>query len=218
MSTKAKYIQDYAVGFTNPKEWGKATVPKESNLENKGKDALTIAKYWFEKWSEPNIILAMDANSPPTQTTHKDHLMKSFSSWFGGKENSGVFNEEYMDRITVNKCRGPGSDQVHKIGLYNLAMIDYVYTSINDVKLAYELPQLRKIDTSVTYKSYPRGDPEEHFVAEDGSEELVEVELWKLQPSILPKVISGILPSLSVPSDHHPVVVDIIGKDPDITE
>eukprot|EP00468_Gymnochlora_sp_CCMP2014_P010558 CAMPEP_0167764252 /NCGR_PEP_ID=MMETSP0110_2-20121227/13908_1 /TAXON_ID=629695 /ORGANISM="Gymnochlora sp., Strain CCMP2014" /LENGTH=487 /DNA_ID=CAMNT_0007651593 /DNA_START=340 /DNA_END=1803 /DNA_ORIENTATION=+ len=129
-----------------------------------------------------DVIVALDANCPPGETeTHSEGFFKKL--WNPYIEN---LRKGYpVKTASTNKCRGPASNQPKKIGIHALAMIDYIYTNIPHVKYTdvFKLPKFNQ-------------------VKEDKVESTFE-------PDVLLDKDYGILPSLSIPSDHWPLVVDL---------
>lgn len=80
-----------------------------------------------------NIIFSFDANSDPTEIINNESLWKSFhqlydfkSVWDDYFDLNGM-TKKNIRPITVNKIRGPESNQLHKIGLHAYELIDHIY-------------------------------------------------------------------------------------------
>jgi len=87
--------------------------------------------------------------------------------------------------VSVNKMRGPASNQPEKIGEHQCELIDHVFTNGRQSRLQSRLPVVatkEKTSLQVAPKIYP---------SKGGEAEL------------------NLIPSLAMPSDHLPVVVDI---------
>jgi len=145
------------------------------------KDAKASDEIRIPKGSEIAVVFFMDGNSAPgfSAGEFKDGKKDNVCTTLLNSIEPRLKN--YTDEIgtvTVNKIRGPASEQPHKVGEYQLNIVDYLMTS----------DHFQWAD-----KGHP-GDSLPSFSKE---------ELAK--PSECKKAHGEILPSLECPSDHYPV-------------
>lgn len=142
-------------------------------------DALDMLKKEAEK---PRVasVLFMDGNSAPhfAQGRYADGTTTNVFATLAKnlKPELENFAPRTCDYVTVNKIRGPTSEQPHKVGEYQLNIIDYLMKSA-DLEWIEE-----------PSKHLPLFTPEQHA-----------------KPDKYHEVTSQILPSSECPSDHYPV-------------
>ncbi|CAJ1949285.1 unnamed protein product [Cylindrotheca closterium] len=181
-------------------EWKQ--VPYEANYKFDG--LLAFIQYYTQqdaKQTSPRTIFALDTNSRPTfpltdaSSATKGEKTNVWNSIRQGSNlesiwvqtsfldsNGKATNPQYPFVATVNKMRGPSSDQPSKIGEHQLELIDHIFTNARNSHVVKDV-------------------------------QISETEIIPLAPlqyaSKEGKAEVSLNPSMSMPSDHLPVVVDI---------
>lgn len=148
----------------------------------------------------PRTVLALDTNSRPTfpltdaSATNSEKTNVWHSILQGSKlesiwvqtslldSNGNPTNPRYPFIASVNKMRGPSSDQPSKIGEHQLELIDHIFTNARNSHVVKDV----QINEAIRIALAPL-----QFASKDGKAEV------------------SLNPSMSMPSDHLPVVVDI---------
>lgn len=139
---KKEVTKDTTIDINDPNliEFENVVKIKKNGVESR--DKKTVFKYIEELTANNIVIFAMDANSKPQGVTYKNHenhlpnsvwqllheIYNFYNIWddYFSKEGFPI-NKNYP--ISVNKMRGPASNQINKIGEHAFELIDHIYYS-----------------------------------------------------------------------------------------
>jgi endonuclease/exonuclease/phosphatase family metal-dependent hydrolase len=158
---------------------------------------LSFVQYYSSMSETSRTIFALDTNSRPTfplteAGNQKTNVWNSIleqsdleSVWVQSSildTDGKATNPKLPFVASVNKMRGPSSDQPTKIGEHQLELIDHVFTNARNSRLVKDV----ELGESIMAPLAPL-----QYASKEGKAEI------------------SLNPSLSMPSDHLPVVVDI---------
>jgi len=156
---------------------------------------ISFVKYYSDRTTDqtnPRTVFALDTNSRPTFPLDegKTNVWNSIRQGCSKLECIWVQNSflddngnstKYPIVASVNKMRGPSSDQPSKIGEHQLELIDHIFT---------DAPSKVVQDDQASGSKYVQMAPV-RYPAKEGHAEV------------------SLIPNIAMPSDHLPVVVDI---------
>jgi len=164
-----------------------------------------------EKAGSSTVILGMDGNydlslapcyegdteGDPGSEWRKLQVEDGFSNWTTAMMQSA--KNSTLLPVSVNKMRGPFSSQVHKWGAYQLRNIDYLM-----IKRGL---RFKTIVNAGDIQKYPRSLLEQ--LTENGSS-LAEILALNSAEGGGGGFMNRLMPTAENPSDHCPIVVDLI--------
>lgn len=192
-------LKDPSAEFTAQRlcrqEKGWKQVPYEADKKFDG--LISFVQYYEDRQSSLTIF-ALDTNSRPTfpltesSSGEKTNVWNSIlqgstleSVWVQSSllnEEGKAINQDLPFVASVNKMRGPSSDQPSKIGEHQLELIDHIFTNARNSRLIRDVQVHDVLPVPLAPLQY---------ASKEGKAEI------------------SLNPSISMPSDHLPVVVDL---------